>query len=64
MIKTNRRNETATTKTWATVESLKTLLKNNSEKFADFLITHGNESLWMNKDAYNWAVNYASNNNL
>ena len=60
----NRIGETKSTKTWATIESLKTLLKNNEEKFADFLITHGNESLWMNKDAYNWACEYVTSNDL
>jgi predicted NUDIX family NTP pyrophosphohydrolase len=60
----NRIGEKAPTKTYITIESLKALLVYNKKAFADFLISHGNESLWMNKDAYNWAVNYVENNAL
>jgi hypothetical protein len=60
----NRIGEKASTPTYVTIESLKALLIHNREAFADFLISHGNESLWHNKDAYNWAVEYVENNSL
>ena len=60
----NKLGERKATKTWATIASLKTLLKNNKKAFVDFLVYHDSTSLWVNMDAYNWACEYVANNDL